>query len=223
MRSPQILTILGMLGVGLGFGSVVLSDRPAIPFAQSIDASLYAQTPASPDATESEEPLNAPYVPTPQIVVDRMLEMATVGSDDVVYDLGSGDGRLVITAAKNYGARGVGIEINSRLIEQSNANAQAAGVADRVEFRQEDLFQADFSDATVVTLYLLPEVNLQLRPLLLEQLRPGTQIVSHGFDMGDWEPEEVVTVQGPNRLHIIYRWTVPEEIPEYLRQSPSSQ
>jgi cyclopropane fatty-acyl-phospholipid synthase-like methyltransferase len=145
-----------------------------------------------------------------------MLELGEVGADDVVYDLGSGDGRIVIAAAKQYGARGVGIDIDPQRVQEANANAQAAGVADRVEFRQQDLFQADFSKATVVTLYLLPEVNRQLRPQLLEQLQPGTRIVSHAFNMGDWEPEQVVEVDG----RMIYVWTVPEEIPENLRQAP---
>lgn len=166
-----------------------------------------------------QEPLDAPYVATPQVVVDRMLELAEVGPDDVVYDLGSGDGRVVITAAKQFGARGVGIEIDPELVQQATANAQAAGVADRVEFRQQDLFQTDFSEATVVTLYLLPEVNLRLRPLLLQQLKPGTRIISHGFNMGDWQPEETVVVPA-DRLRILYKWTVPTEIPEYLRSSP---
>lgn len=174
--------------------------------------------PAAPSPIEQplEAPLEAPYVPTPQIVVDRMLDMAGITADDLLYDLGSGDGRLVITAAQR-GARGVGIEIEPELVELSDRNAAAAGVSDRVEFRQADLFQTDFSDATVVTLYLLPEVNLQLRPLLLRQLKPGTRIISHSFDMGDWEPEEVVTVRGPQKLHILYKWTVPAEIPENLR------
>ena len=180
-------------------------------------ASLQGQvTPTIPAAPQAEEPLEAPYVPTPQVVVDRMLAMAEVGANDVVYDLGSGDGRVVITAAQKIGARGVGIEIDPRLIAQAQTNAQAAGVSDRVQFRQEDLFTTDFSEATVVTLYLLPEVNLRLRPLLLTQLKPGTRIVSHSFDMGDWEPEDVEVVRGPSKLHILYKWTVPEVVPPEL-------
>jgi SAM-dependent methyltransferase len=171
--------------------------------------------PASPDAL-AQNSGDVPYVPTPEAVVQRMLELGEVGPDDVIYDLGSGDGRIVITAAEQYGSRGVGIDIDPQRIQEANTNAQAAGVTNRVEFRQQDLFQADFSEATVVTLYLLPEVNLRLRPQLLEQLQPGTRIVSHAFDMGDWEPEQVVEVDG----RTIYVWTVPEEIPESLRQAP---
>jgi protein-L-isoaspartate O-methyltransferase len=169
---------------------------------------VIAQTTPSP--TPSESAPNAPYVPTPQVVVDRMLQLAEVGSEDVVYDLGSGDGRLVITAVKQFQAkRGVGIEIDSDLVAEATENAQREGISDQVAFRQEDLFQADFSEATVVTLYLLPRVNLELRPRLLSQLKPGTRVVSHAFDMGDWQPEETVTVRGPQKLHILYKWTIP--------------
>ena len=157
---------------------------------------------------------DVPYVPTPQRVVDRMLELAEVSEDDVVYDLGSGDGRIVITAARDYGARGVGIEIDSALVREARANADSAGVADRVEFRQGDLFEADLSEATAVTLYLLPSVNLKLRPKLLRELAPGTPIVSHDFDMDDWEPEQ--TVQEGSST--IYFWRVPEEIPERFQE-----
>ena len=147
------------------------------------------------------------YVPTPQPVVEEMLRIANVQSDDLVYDLGSGDGRIVITAAQQVGARGIGIDIDPQRIREANENAEQAGVTDRVEFRQEDLFETDFSDATVVTLYLLPELNLRLRPRLLEELQPGTRIVSHAFDMGDWEPDQVVRVDGQT----IYYWVVPED------------
>lgn len=181
-----------------------------------IPSSQSQSIPAEPVIAQAEEPLEAPYVPTPQVVVDRMLAMAAVGADDVVYDLGSGDGRVVITAAQQLGARGVGIEIDSELVAQAQANAESAGVSDRVQFRQEDLFTTDFSDATVVTLYLLPEVNLHLRPLLLTQLKPGTRIISHSFDMGDWKPEDVEVVRGPSKLHILYKWTVPEVVPPEL-------
>jgi SAM-dependent methyltransferase len=158
-------------------------------------------------APQREVKKDVPYVPTPQEVVDRMLEMANVGKSDVVYDLGCGDGRLVITAVKKFGARrGVGVDIDPERIRESNENARAAGVTDRVEFREQDLFQTDFKEATVVTLYLLPDVNLRLRPRLLSELKPGTRIVSHAFDMGDWKPERVEHVDGRN----IYFWTVPE-------------
>ncbi|MBD3885585.1 class I SAM-dependent methyltransferase [Phormidium tenue FACHB-886] len=206
-RSLGLLTALGL--------SYLAGD----PHALLLPAQA-TEPPASLTVSQAEqEPLDAPYVATPQVVVDRMLELAKVGPEDIVYDLGSGDGRVVITAAKQFGARGVGIEIDPELVQQATANAQAAGVADRVQFRQQDLFQTDFSEATVVTLYLLPEVNLRLRPVLLQQLKPGTRIISHGFDMGEWQPEETVVVPA-DRLRILYKWTVPTQIPEYLRSSP---
>jgi 2-polyprenyl-3-methyl-5-hydroxy-6-metoxy-1,4-benzoquinol methylase len=148
---------------------------------------------------------DVPYVPTPEAVVERMLEMAGVTSKDVVYDLGCGDGRIVIAAARR-GARGVGIDIDPERIRESKANAAAEGVSQRVKFAVQDLFETDMSEATVVTLYLLSSVNLKLRPKLLSELKPGTRIVSHAFDMGDWKPEQTAEVDG-NR---IYFWIVPE-------------
>jgi ubiquinone/menaquinone biosynthesis C-methylase UbiE len=142
-----------------------------------------------------------------------MLRLANVQSNDVVYDLGSGDGRIVIAAAQKVGARGIGIDINPERIREANQNAQKAGVTDRVQFRQQDLFQTDFSEATVVTLYLLPELNVKLRPKLLSELKPGTRIVSHEFDMGDWKPEQVVKVDG----RTVYYWVVPETPPANLK------
>lgn len=178
---------------------------------QPISSTVKAQQPA-----QQKEP-DVPFVPTPQEVVNRMLEVAKVTSNDVVYDLGSGDGRIVITAAQKYGARGTGIDIDPQLIEQSRTNAEAAGVANKVEFRQQDLFQTDLSNATVVTLYLLPEINLQLRDKLLRELKPGTRIVSHNFDMGEWKPDRVEKVQTPIREHFVYSWVVPENVPENLQ------
>ncbi|TCP08668.1 SAM-dependent methyltransferase [Caldimonas thermodepolymerans] len=149
--------------------------------------------------------LDVPYVPTPQPVVDRMLQLARVGPDDVVYDLGCGDGRVVITAAKAYGARGVGIDIDPQRIAEARANAKRAGVTDKVEFRIGDLFEADFSEATVVTLYLLPSINQRLRPQLWRQLRVGARVVSHDFDMGSqWPPEHTENVANKT----IYAWTI---------------
>ncbi|CAN5190684.1 hypothetical protein BH23BAC2_BH23BAC2_06710 [soil metagenome] len=147
------------------------------------------------------------YVPTRTPVLDAMLELAKVKSDDVVYDLGSGDGRIVIAAAQKYGARGVGIDIDPRRIKEANENARNAGLTDKVEFRQADLFEADFSEATVVTLYLLNTLNEKLRPILLKQLKPGTRVVSHAFEMGDWEPEVKKEVDGTR----IFLWTIPEK------------
>ena len=147
------------------------------------------------------------YVPTRDTVVDAMLKLAKVDSDDVVYDLGSGDGRIVIAAAKNYGARGVGIDIDPKRITESNENAAKAGVTNKVKFIEADLFESDFSEANVVTLYLLSKLNERLKPMLLQQLKPGTRIVSHAFDMGDWKPEQTQIIDGTT----IYLWTIPEK------------
>jgi SAM-dependent methyltransferase len=157
---------------------------------------------------QKEVKKDVPYVPTPQAVVDEMLKLANVTKGDVVYDLGSGDGRLVITAVKKFGAkRGFGVDIDPERIKESNENAKVAGVTDRVSFAVQDLFQTDFKEATVVTLYLLPEVNLKLRPKLLSDLKPGTRIVSHAFDMGDWQPEKTVTVSPGGQR--IFLWRIP--------------
>ncbi|MDQ3803960.1 MAG: class I SAM-dependent methyltransferase [Acidobacteriota bacterium] len=169
-------------------------------------ALVYAQTPAT-QTPAVQEPVkkDVPYVPTPQAVVDEMLKLAEVGKSDVVYDLGCGDGRIVITAAKQYGARGVGIDIDPERIRESNENARKAGVADRVKFIQQDLFEADFKEATVVTLYLLPTINLKLRPKLWSDLKPGTRVVSHAFDMGDWKPDKTSEADG----RPVYFWVIP--------------
>jgi 2-polyprenyl-3-methyl-5-hydroxy-6-metoxy-1,4-benzoquinol methylase len=171
----------------------------------------------TPDTQTEQRQPDVPYVPTPNEVVAEMLKLANVKKGDVLYDLGSGDGRIVITAAQKFGTRGVGIDINPERVQEANENAQKAGVTDLVEFRQQDLFQTDISDATVVTLYLLPDINVKLRPQLFQQLKPGTRIVSHDFDMGEWKPERVVQVQGPNRQHTVYYWVVPEQVPANLR------
>jgi ribosomal protein L11 methylase PrmA len=147
------------------------------------------------------------YVPTPQEVVEDMLRLANVRKGDVLYDLGSGDGRIAITAAKKYGIKATGIDIDPERIREAKENAKKAGVTDLVQFRQEDLFQANFRDATVVTLYLLPDLNVKLRPKLWNELKPGTRIVSHQFDMGKWKPEKTLESEG----RTIYFWTVPEK------------
>ena len=157
---------------------------------------------------------DVPYVATPNETVRGMLELADVSDDDVVYDLGSGDGRIPIAAAQRYGARGVGIEIKPSLVDQARKNAERSGVGDRVAFRQQDLFKADFSEATVVTMYLFPEVNLRLRPMLFEQLEPGTHVVSHSFDMNGWAPDSTAKVNGD----VLYLWTIPEEVPAHLQE-----
>ena len=149
----------------------------------------------------------APYVQTPQNVVERMLQIAQVGRNDVVYDLGCGDGRLVITAAKEYGARGVGVDFDLNRVKESQANAAKAGVGALVEFRQQDALTVDVSPATVVTLYLLTSSNLKLRPILTKTLRPGARIVSHQFGMGDWQPEAQETLtEADGSPHILYFW-----------------
>jgi SAM-dependent methyltransferase len=150
---------------------------------------------------------DVPYVPTENTVVDAMLKLAGVKSTDTVYDLGCGDGRIVVRAAKFHGAHGVGIDINPERIQDARANAKRNNVEEMVRFEEGDLFDADIHNATVVTLYLLPEVNLRLRPKLLKDLKPGTRIVSHSFDMGDWKPEKQEEVEG----QILYLWTVPAQ------------
>ncbi|HWD22943.1 MAG TPA: class I SAM-dependent methyltransferase [Burkholderiales bacterium] len=145
------------------------------------------------------------FVPTPQEVVEDMLRLANVRKGDILYDLGSGDGRIAITAAKKYGIRAVGIDIDAERIREANENAKRAGVTHLVQFRQEDLFKADFKEATVVTLYLLPDLNVKLRPRLWNELRPGTRIVSHQFEMGTWKPEKKLESNGRS----VYFWTVP--------------
>jgi SAM-dependent methyltransferase len=144
------------------------------------------------------------YVPTPQNVVDAMLKLAGVKAGDVVYDLGSGDGRLVITAAK-LGARGVGVDIDLTRVNEANANVKKEGVANRVKILHADMFLTDIREATVVTLFLLPDLNVRLRPKLWKELKPGTRVVSHLFDMGDWTPDQKITV---NENNIVYLWTI---------------
>jgi predicted O-methyltransferase YrrM len=203
--------------VALGVSSLMFAgctqQRDFDAQAQQTPATI--ETPASTEAPERDP--DVPYVPTPNEVVTQMLQLASVKKGDVIYDLGSGDGRIVITAAQKYGTRGVGIDINPERIREANANAQAAKVTDRVQFRQQDLFKTNLSEATVVTLYLLPDINVKLRPQLFKQLKPGTRIVSHDFDMGEWKPERVVQVQGPTRQHTLYYWVVPETVPANLK------
>lgn len=151
---------------------------------------------------------DVPFLVTPPEVVDRMLTLARVGPADVVYDLGSGDGRLVIAAARDFRARGVGIEIDPKLVAQSRELARRAGVETRATFLEQDLFQADLSAATVVTIYLTREVNLRLRPKLERELAPGTRVVSFNFDMGDWEPASMLRVDISGRTTPVYLWVV---------------
>ncbi len=173
--------------------------------AQGISTSQSVQVPEPPGGI-SQAP-EVPFVPTPEATVTAMLELAGVKAGDIVYDLGSGDGRIVISAIRDHGAeRAVGVDINPDRITEANENARRAGVQDKAEFRQGDLFDADIGEATVVTLYLLPSVNERLKPKLLSELKPGTRIVSHAFDMGDWKPEKEVEAAGTT----LYLWVVPE-------------
>jgi SAM-dependent methyltransferase len=152
---------------------------------------------------------DVPDVRTPLSVVNEMLRLADVTASDVVYDLGSGDGRILIAAARDRGARGVGLEIDPALVAQSTERARRLGLADRLSFRQQDLFEADLTPATVVTLYLSPDLNRRLRPKLLSELRPGARIVSHSFDMGDWAPARTLQVSSNEGSHTLYLWVVP--------------
>jgi SAM-dependent methyltransferase len=165
---------------------------------------------AVPAAAQPSPPLHRPdviYVPTPSDVVIAMLKVAKVGAGDIVYDLGSGDGRIVIAAVKEFGAaKGTGVDINPVRISEANANAKAANVADRVRFLNQDLFQTDLREATVVTLYLLPALNLRLIPKLMAELKPGSRVVSHSFDMGQWKPDQTIDVNG----RMVYFWTIPK-------------
>lgn len=154
--------------------------------------------------TEQRRP-DVIFVPTRDAVIEAMLDTAGVGPNDIVYDLGCGDGRIVVAAAKR-GARAVGIDIDPQRIVEAKQRAADAGVTDKVTFLEQDLFQSDIREATVVTLYLLPSLNVKLRPMLMEQLRPGTRIVSHDFDMGDWKPEKTVEADGKT----VYFWTIPK-------------
>ncbi len=177
---------------------------------QAAQNSVPAVATATPSPAPTERQLDVPYVPTPDEVVAEMLSMAEVKGSDVLYDLGSGDGRIPITAAKKFGTRGVGIDLNPTRVEEAVANAKKENVTDKVSFKEGDIFEEDFSEATVVTLYLLPDVNLRLRPQILK-MKPGTRIVSHNYDMGSWKPEKQkkVTVDGTD--HYVYFWRVPAD------------
>ena len=187
--------------------TILMFVASAVPFAA--DAGRPASAPAAGQATAQEAPTRRPdviYVPTPQEVVEAMLQVANVTKNDIVYDLGCGDGRIPVTAAKKYGARGIGIDIDPQRIKEANENVQKSGVADKVTIMNADLFTTDISEATVVTLYLLPSLNQKLMPKLKSELKPGTRIVSHAFDMGDWKPEKELDVNGRK----VYYWTIPK-------------
>lgn len=179
-----------------------------LPLLLGLPTAMAQEYPAS-DSTKK----GAPYVPTPQHVARKMLHLGNVSSNDVVYDLGSGDGRIVIMAAKEFGARGVGVEIDSQLVQRARRNARQAGVADRVEFHQGNLFDVDLSDATVVTLYLWPNMNNRLRPKLQRELDPGDRIVSHSFDIDEWPSDSTVSMGSSSlatETKTLFLWTLPD-------------
>jgi ribosomal protein L11 methylase PrmA len=175
--------------------------------AAAVLAAVPAFSTAQPQPRKPSQQPDVIFVPTPHEVVDDMLRLANVKKGDILYDLGSGDGRIAIAAAKKYGVKAVGIDIDPDRIREATENARKAGVTNLVEFRQEDLFKADFREATVVTLYLLPDLNVKLRPRLWEDLKPGTRIVSHQFDMGTWKPDKRLESNG----RVVYFWTIPEK------------
>ena len=182
---------------------ILLAVAAALAVAVPVAENALAQAQSRP---ASQQP-DVIYVPTPHEVVDDMLRLANVTKSDVLYDLGSGDGRIAIAAAKKFGIRAVGIDIDPERIKEATANAKKAGVEKLVTFRQEDLFKADFREATVITLYLLPDLNVKLRPRLWDEMKPGTRIVSHQFDMGTWKPEKKLESNG----RTVYFWTVPQK------------
>jgi precorrin-6B methylase 2 len=203
VRRPLVLVALTCAAIaGVVAYSIVGAESPASA------ASAQAAVAQAPAAARTPDVI---FVPTPEAVVDRMLAMAKVTANDVVYDLGCGDGRIVIAAAK-LGARGVGIDIDPQRIKEANENAKKAGVADKVRFMETDLFTTDISSATVVTLYLLPTLNVKLMPKLMKELKPGTRIVSHAFDMGTtWPAEQTDDVDGRS----VFYWTIPKSAPAH--------
>ncbi|MDR6992761.1 class I SAM-dependent methyltransferase [Luteimonas sp. 3794] len=184
-----------------------VDDDAAMNTTHTVTAAIGPDSPYAEGAPRPSREPDVIYVPTPEPVVDAMLNLAGVKEGDVLYDLGSGDGRIPIAAAQRFGVRGVGIDINPVRVREANANAETAGVTDLVTFKEADLFEEDISEASVVTLYLLQSLNVKLRPKLLAELKPGTRIVSHAFDMADqWKPEQTQEIDGTR----IYLWTVPE-------------
>jgi precorrin-6B methylase 2 len=195
MKSMKMFFMAGLLSFAVGVAGLVLQSLPA------------AAQPAQ--KYEDEGKKIVPYVPTPQEVVERMLELAQVKKGDVVYDLGSGDGRIVVTAAKKYGVRAIGFEIDPERIKESAENIKKAGVGHLVEIRQQDIRTVDLSPASVLTMYLLPEVNLMIRPNIWKQMKPGSRVVSHDFDMGDWKPLKTENIKdGSSWDHTLYLWHV---------------
>lgn len=201
MKWPGALVLSGLVGISVG------SWEPVSTGSRSMLGSATAL--AQPRDSETESKKIVPFVPTPQEVVERMLQLAQVKPGDVVYDLGSGDGRIVITAAKKYGVKAVGFEIDPDLVKQSRENIQKAGVAHLAEIREQDILTVDLSPASVLTMYLLPEVNLKLRPNVWKQLKPGSRVVSHDFGMGDWRAVKIEHIKDKSNWdHTIYLWQI---------------
>ncbi len=195
LRRAACILILLLAGLVVASAAAPARSGAAVQAAPAAQAPVPAR---SPDVI---------YVPTPPQVVEAMLKAAKVTKDDVVYDLGCGDGRIVIAAARDFGARGIGIDIDPQRIKEARTNAEQAGVSDRVKFLQQDLFESDFHEATVVTLYLLPSLNRKLQPKLMKELKPGTRVVSHAFDMENWKPDQQLDVDG----RTVYLWTIPKQ------------
>ena len=209
MQFCLLATLFLLIGSGPGHSSVNSGSTKALSLrAESTSPSL--KTPQT--VKRKKRQLRKPdviYYPTPPETVAEMLRLANVKQGDVLYDLGSGDGRIPIAAAKQFGIRAVGIEIDPKLIIEAETNARNAGVAELVRFRNEDMFRIDISEANVVTLYLSDKLNVLLRPKLLRELKPGSRIVSHDFRMGDWKPEQTVRVPWGKLYRTVYLWTVP--------------
>lgn len=210
MKGVQLRSFLVILPLlaGMSCTQESASSAPTNTMTTPPPVAATATPPVANVAAKKE--LDVPYVPTHQMIVDEMLSMAEVKGNDILYDLGSGDGRIPITAAQRFGTRGVGIDLNPERIKEANENATKAKVTDKVKFIEGDLFDQDFREATVVTLYLLPDVNIKLRPKILA-MKPGTRVVSHNYHMGDWAAEKTKTLKTPDGVeHYIYFWRVPE-------------
>ena len=202
----QLRTLfLVFVAIGIACDNSAARQAPVVPAPPAAASNQSSAAKPQADANRNRPP-DVIYVPTPPEVVDTMLQLAGVTKDDVVYDLGCGDGRIPVAAASKYGARAVGIDIDPQRVQEANENVKKNSVEKLVTIRNEDLFTVDLSGATVVTLYLLPSLNQRLIPKFMKELKPGTRIVSHAFDMGDWKPEKEVDVMGRK----VYMWTIPK-------------
>jgi SAM-dependent methyltransferase len=211
VRVQVLASLFAVLCLGLlGCSPPATNDKSQVAAANESESAPAESGTESQDQDKPEREPDVPYVPTPDNVVKAMLDLAQLKKGEKMYDLGSGDGRIVIAAARDFGAKGTGVDINPKLVAESRENAKKAGVEDRANFLVGDLFKMNFADADVVTMYLLPSINLQLRPQLFEQLRPGVRVVSHAFDMGDWRPDETVVTKPDERT--IYLWIMPAKV-----------